>query len=114
MHRPQKKSSKQKFGPARPKKNTETAEDRAVKRMPKYLIKQLEAKRMERQKMFLKAYEELGNRNVSAACRMTGISRFAVYKWARVYPKFAKQMIMIDEGVMDMTEGALYERIKGG
>jgi len=69
--------------------------------------------RTERQKRFLDAYENLGNRNLSKACKVSGISNGTVYKWIRLFPKFAKRMMLIDEAILDQVEAAMIDRATG-
>jgi hypothetical protein len=69
-------------------------------------------KQLERQQRFIECFKEVGNLNISQACRMAGIGRLAVYRWMRVDVKFARQMLMIEESVKDDIEGCLVEEAK--
>lgn len=71
-------------------------------------------KQIERQQRFLRHFAEAMNLNVAMACRMSGIGRYAVYKWMRTDPKFARQFLMIEESIKDHVEMKLMEKINSG
>jgi len=52
--------------------------------------------------------------NISKACESINISRDTFYRWEKKYPKFAKQMLEIEESFNDKIEGVLFRKAEMG